>query len=146
MNWVKLEPIFFFKLAFLRLWMLSRTAGRTGRRDSRRSPDALGFFFFFPSLPAAWRQMWANNAVIYGRIMTTIIFTTSNVPLSRFCPKWGSWKSYKTVKHPLIYAEILFYPLLAICVAIEVCAVFCVSSCVCVCVCVCVKQPPPQIC
>lgn len=94
-------------LAFLLLWMLSL---QNGIKTSHRSPDALGFF-------PCW-QMWCNHAVIYGRIMTTIIFTTSNLLLSRFCPKWGSWKSYKTVKHTLIYAEILFYPVLAMCVAI----------------------------
>lgn len=70
--------------------------------------------------------MQSNHTVIYVRIMTTIIFTMSNVLLSRFCPKWGSWKSYKAVKHTLIYAKILFYPLPAMCVAMDVCVNFCV--------------------
>ncbi len=129
-NWVKLELILISILA-----LNAQDTWKNGVKRSQWSLTGMGFFSH-----AAWKQMWVNHAVIYGKVMTTIIFTTSDVLLSRFCPKWGSWKSYKTVKHTLIYAEFLFYPLLAMCVAIEVCVGFCVFSCVCV------KQPPPQIC
>lgn len=58
--------------------------------------------------------------MIYGRIMTTIIFTTSDLLLSHLCPKWDSWKTCKTVKHNLIHAEVRLQSHLTMCIATEV--------------------------